>query len=223
MSYIVRHHVNHAIHNMKQFHEDLQRLHQTYGLCMLDNTGRRNILMSSAQEEFFAQALSKTYEGVVNNGKTGEPDILIGEFDRELECKITTPTPSGGINLQTDYATLCRKGSLDYLYMIADRDFEKFVVLHYIGLTKDDFAVPSKSSRGKAKLIKHVAAPKCRVLWGKVHSKNEIELKKLHKKLIECSEKAVKGKEKILNSIQYWNNQPTNYKYEFASAGSTNV
>jgi len=223
MSYIVRHHVSCALHDMKQFHEDLQLLHQKHGLCMLDNTGRRNILMSSAQEAFFAQTLSRTYEGVVNNGRTGEPDILLGELDRELECKITTPTPSGGVNLQTDYTTLCRKGSLDFLYVIADHDFEKFVVLHYIGLTKDDFAAPSESSRGKAKLIKHVAASKCRVLWGKAHNKNEIELKKLRKKLIECSEKAVKGREKILNSIQYWSNQPTNYRYEFESAGSTNV
>lgn len=215
MSYITKDAVSSALNNMKQFHCDLQDLHAKYGLCMLDNTGRRNILMSSAQEEFFAQELSKTFSGVSNNGKTGEPDILIGALGKELECKITTPTPSGGINLQTDYATLAKKGSLDYLYVVADREFEKFVVLHYIGLTKDDFAFPSESSRGKAKLIKHVAEPKCQVLWGKVRSKNEAELTKLDKKLQECSPRAVKGKQKILRSINYWQNEPTNFIYDF--------
>jgi hypothetical protein len=215
MSYISRNAVHSALASMKQFHQDLQTLHRNYGLCMLDNTGRRNILMSSAQEEFFAQELSKSYTGVSNNGKTGEPDILIGELDKELECKITTPTPTGGINLQTDYATLAKKGELDYLYVVADREFEKFVVLHYIGLTKDDFAVPSESSRGKAKLTKHIAESKCKVLWGNVRSKNEIELAKLQKKLSECSDRAVKGKQKIMRSIDYWQKQPTNFVYDF--------
>lgn len=215
MNYIERSHVQNALHLMMGFHEDLKQLHENYSLCMLENTGRRNILMSAAQEEFFAQSLACTFSGVSNDGKTGEPDIMIGELDRELECKITTPTPKGGINLQTDYATLRKKGSLDFLYMIADREFEKFVVLHYADLTIDDFSVPSKSSRGKSKLIKHVAESKCNVLWGKVHTKNKIELKKLQKKLSECSDLAVKKREKIMKSIQYWKNQPSHFIYEF--------
>jgi hypothetical protein len=215
MNYIDRSHASDALLKMREFHFDLERLHSDYGLCMLENTGRRNILMSSVQEEFFAAALSKNYVGVINNGKTGEPDILIGELSKELECKITTPSPTGGINLQTDYATLSKKGELDYLYVVADRAFEKFVVLHYKNLTKDDFAVPSSSSRGKAKLIKHVAENKCNVVWGNVRSKNEQELKKLEKKLKNCSSAAPKTREKILSSIDYWKSQPNHFIYEF--------
>tara|TARA_R110002074_G_scaffold72657_2_gene167266 strand:- start:138 stop:752 length:615 start_codon:yes stop_codon:yes gene_type:complete len=200
---------------MKKFHTDLNDLHERYGLSMLENTGRRNILMSSVQEEFFAEALSSSYEDVTNNGRTGEPDIFVGELNKELECKITTPSPKGGINLQTDYRTLQKKGNLDFLYVIADRAFEKFVVLHYNDLNANDFTTPSASSRGKAKLTKHIAASKCNVLWGKVHSKNDIELAKLQKKLKVCSEVAVKKKEKIVKSMNYWQTQPTNYKYEF--------
>ena len=200
---------------MCTFHSDLLHLHNRHGMPFLGNTGRRNILMSSAQEEFFAKELSKRYKDVVSDGKTGEPDIVSGELGKELECKITTPTPTGGINLQTDYATMVRKGSLDYLYVIADRSFEKFVVLHYIGLTSEDFAIPSKSSRGKSKLVKHLAEKKCRVLWGEVKSKNEIELQKLSAKLKDCSRKAVKKKAKIMRSIDYWENTPTSFKYEF--------
>lgn len=215
MSYITRAHVKQALLQMKQFHSDLQQLHHNYGLCMLDNTGRRNILMSSAQEEFFAQALAKTYSEVSNNGKTGEPDIMVGELERELECKITTPTPSGGINLQTDYTTLGKKGALDFLYVIADRDFEKFVVLHYDQLTTANFSTPSESSRGKAKLVKHSANDNCHVLWGSVKSKNKMELEKLHAKLTALGPTASKTRAKILKSIKYWNDTPTNYRYVF--------
>lgn len=219
MSYISRDHVSQALAAMKEFHDEIQELHRKHDLPMLDNTGRRNVLMSAAQEGFFAKALSVSYEGVVCNGKTGEPDIVIGELGKELECKITTPSSWGGsINLQTDYATLERKGSLDYLYVIADKKFEKFVVLHYIGLTTDDFSVPSSSSRGKSSMLKHVAAPKCNILWGEVRSKNDDQLGRLNIKLAHCSVRAVKRRERILESIKYWTETPTRFTYGFEEA-----
>jgi len=203
---------------MKKFHDEIQELHRRHGLPMLDNTGRRNVLMSAAQEGFFGKALSRTYKDVVCDGKTGEPDIVIGELGKELECKITSPTPSGGVNLQTDYATLLKKGSLDYLYVVADRSFEKFVVLHYTNLTADDFATPSTTSRGKSKLVKHVAQKKCRILWGRVWEKNGLQLVRLDQALKNCSQKAVKKREKILKSIKYWETTPTNFIYEYLEA-----
>ena len=218
MTYITRDHVSQALSSMKRFHEDLQGLHQKYGLSMLDNTGRRNVLMSAAQEEFFSQALAKSYEGVSNDGSTGEPDIMIGELDKELECKITSPRTSGGVSLQTDYATLIKKGPLDYLYVIADHSFEKFVVLHYIGLTTEDFIVPCKSARGKAKLMKHIADSKCNILWGAVRSKNDDQLGKLQMKLANCSQRAVKKRERLLKSIAYWTQEPTKFTYKFEEA-----
>jgi len=218
MSYISRDHVEQALSSMRRFHTDLQCLHQNYGLSMLDNTGRRNILMSASQEEFFSQALSKTYTGVINNGRTGEPDIVVGELGRELECKITSPSSTGSICLQTDYATLQKKESLDYLYVVADRLFKKFVVLHYTGLTPDDFSVPCSSGRGKSKMIKHVSHSKCRVLWGAVSDKGKKQLETLQVRLEKCSPQAVKKREKILQSIEYWNTSPTSFTYEFEEA-----
>ena len=215
MSYISRSHVLTALQKMRHFHTDLEKLHRSYGLSLLENTGRRNILMSSTQEEFFARALSKDYDDVLNNGKTGEPDIVVGELNKEIECKITTPNPSGGISLQTDYATLAKKGDLDYLYVVADKQFEKFVVLHYTGLSIEDFSIPSQSSRGKAKLIKHIAEKKCNVLWGSVRSKNQRELEKRRKELSMCSKNAPRAKEKLQKSIDYWTNEPTHFVYEF--------
>ena len=216
MSYIDREHVSKALSFMKAFHDEIQALHRKHGLPMLDNTGRRNVLMSAAQEGFFAKALSESYTDVVCNGKTGEPDIVVGELGKELECKITTPSSvGGGVSLQTDYATLKRKGPLDYLYVIADKRFEKFVVLHYIGLTTDDFSVPSSSSRGKSSMMKHVADPKCNILWGAVRSKNDDQLGKLQVKLANCSDHAVKRRERLLASIKYWTEIPTRFTYRF--------
>lgn len=215
MSYITHEHCQRALQKMKQFHDDLDNLYKSYGLSMLENTGRRNILLSAAQEEFFAQELAKSYKGVKNNGRTGEPDIMIGELSRELECKITTPSSKGAIQLQTDYATLSKKGELDYLYVIADRNFDKFVVLHYDGLTSDDFRTPSAGSRGKAHMARHIAASKCNVLYGKVHVKNKQRLDQLERELLECGPHAHKKREKKLNSMKYWREQPTHFIYEF--------
>lgn len=215
MSYISREHVESALTSMASFHKDVQEIHKRHDLPLLHNPGRRNILMSSAQESFFANELKKSFTGVFSDGKTGEPDIIIGELAKELECKITSPSKSGAINLQTDYKTLAKKKALDYLYVIADRSFEKFVVLHYNNLTTDDFAVPSSSSRGKSKLIKHVAHRKCKVLWGNVQSKNERELKKLRIKLAKCSNDSITARKKILKSINYWETSPTNFIYEY--------
>jgi hypothetical protein len=215
MSYLEKIHVEKALRNMKIFHEDLLQLHDRYGLDLLDNLGRRNVLMSSIQEAFFSRVLSESFYGVVNNGKTGEPDIVIGQLGTELECKLTTPSKSGKIALQTDYVTLTKKGKLDYLYVIADEKFEKFVVLFYNNLTNNDFRVPSSGSRGKASLVKHVAQDKCSILWGNVVEKNQLEIDNLQKRLATCSSKAVKTKESIIQSIEYWKTTPTSFTYEF--------
>ena len=74
---------------MTKFHDDLMEVMQRNGFDMLDNLGRRNILMSAAQEKFFAEALARRFN-VTCDGKTGEPDIVIHTLDRELECKLLT-------------------------------------------------------------------------------------------------------------------------------------
>jgi len=219
MSYITRDHVKLALADMQKFHTDLQSLHTDHGVSIKMNLGRRNMMMSAPQEAFFAKALSSSYSGVSHNGNTGEADILIGELDTELECKITSPQGAGGmIRLQTDYATLTKKKSLDYLYVLADRKFEKFVVLHYTNLVPGDFAIPSKSSRGKSSMKKHLAHKKCKVLWGDVINKNNINLVKLEASLKACSQRAVKKRERLERSIAYWTTTPASFGYVFEDA-----
>ena len=178
-----------ALAGMQNFHNELLQLHEQFGMTLLDNLGRRNILLSQPQEYFFAKSLSQAYTGVINDGRTGQADIYIGELEQELECKLTTRMASGAINFQTDHATLVNKGSLDYLYVIASDDFTEFAVLLFKGLTVDDFSDPPPSARGKARMIKWKAMEKCTILLGDVINNNEIQLLNLAEELSNTTSK----------------------------------
>jgi hypothetical protein len=172
-----------ALVKMQMFHDDIKALYKANDMDILDNLGRRNTVMSAAQEKFFASELKKKYATVIDDGKTGQPDIVIEEIGKELECKLTSQHASGAWLLQTDYVTLQKKGSLDYLYVLASADFGSFCVLHFDGLTTDDFFMPGKSGRGRAKLNIHNAITKCRVLHGDVYNKNDESIKTLEERL----------------------------------------
>jgi hypothetical protein len=178
---------------------------------LLDNLGRRNIVMSQAQEKFFAAALANEHEGVCNDGRTGQPDILIESMDKELECKLTSKHKSGSLSFQTDHGTLLQKKSLDYLYVVADRDFKQFAVLHFEDLTVDDFHSPSPGSRGKVAMIKHKAMSKCNMLMGGLVNINNLEIVKINKKLSETADRALAARKKLMNRKIYWEEAPTKY------------
>lgn len=198
-----------ALRKMKLFHDDLERVMNKHNFNLFENLGRRNILLSQAQEKFFADSLSEKYE-VSSDGRTGEPDIVIKSLGKELECKLTSPQKKGNISFQTDYETLEKKGSLDYLYVVADSAFKKFAVIHYENLKIKDFRKLSNGSRGKTQMMKHKAADRANILVGKMINLNEIEIEKLTKKL--DFPKTEKQKEKILKSLNYWKSNPTKYK-----------
>ena len=154
---------------MKSFHDECKDLYNKHGFNLLDNLGRRNIVLSQAQEKYFADALKRRHTGVVNDGRTGQPDIIIESLGRELECKLTSRHKSGTISFQSDHESLVQKGALDYLYVIADDEFEKFAVLHCKDLTVDDFRPVSNGSRGKVAMYKHKGMQKCSVLVSKIN------------------------------------------------------
>ncbi len=173
-SYITREMVSRAIKSMQAFHEAQIALHSQFGMDFLGNRGRRNIIMSASQEKFFADEIGRTYKDVIEDGRTGQADIYIGELARELECKMTSPMSStGAIQLQTDFETLSQKGELDYLYVIAGPDFKTFCVLHFSDLTTADFRLPHATARGKVAMVKHKGMKKCAVLWGSVETQIE--------------------------------------------------
>ena len=212
MSYLDRATTVKSLGKMKKFHEDVVGLYASYNMDLLDNLGRRNIVMSQAQEKFFSHFLSEKFGQVRCDGKTGQPDIMIDSLGKELECKLTSRHKSGAISLQTDYETLNQKGSLDYLYVIADSGFSKFAVLFFEGLDVNDFNSPANGSRGKVSMKKHKAMKKCNVLVGNVLSLNEVYLQGLKEK--KSKAKTKKSLEKIEGKISYWTVTPEKYRFE---------
>jgi hypothetical protein len=167
-----------AIRKMKDFEKSLGEVYDSFDIPFRDNLGRRNGVISYAQEQFFAREMQKSLgTKVVVSGKTGEPDIVLPDIEKEIECKLTSGS-GGSWNLQTDYTTLTKKGSLDYLYVLANGDFTEFAVLFFEGLTVDDFYPPSPGAREKARMNKTVAMEKCHVLVGVVSCKNHEMIKK---------------------------------------------
>jgi hypothetical protein len=215
--YLTRDDSLNALKKMKSFHDECFFLYRKHGFNLLDNLGRRNILLSQAQEKYFAESLSEKFSNVNSDGNTGEPDIFVGELNKELECKLTSRTKSGAISFQTDYATLQTKKKLDYLYVVASKNFDKFAVVHYKGLTIDDFRSPSNGSRGKSQMMKYRAADRANVLVGNMVNLNEKEIKKLNLKLKNLNDNKKTNRKKLLKSLKYWENSPPKYTFELES------
>jgi hypothetical protein len=213
-NYLERDMAFHALKKMQRFHQDLNVVMENYNFNLFKNLGRRNSLLSQAQEKFFAEELAKKY-AVTSSGRTGEPDIIIECLGKELECKLASPQKNGSIGFQTDYETLLKKGNCDYLYVIANKNFEKFAVFHYNNLTIEDFNPLANGARGKVSLRKHKAYNKLNTIIGDMIEINSLELKKLNNKINKA--KTLKQKNKILKSINYWKNQPSKYKIKMVS------
>ena len=220
MSYITKEMVSNALNRMKQFHDKQMELHRLFEIDFSENLGRRNVIMSAAQEKFFANEIAKCFPDAINDGNTGQPDIVIPSLKKELECKITTRRAKGGYNFQTDYETLKKKNALDYLYVLVSPDFQEFGVLFFEGLTTDDFYPPAPGSRGKSRMKKSSGMSKVKVLHGSAIDLKEVELRKLsinffnaalttfediktsNKRFMSCSPNAVRSKSKIQETLE---------------------
>jgi len=169
MCYLTKSQVKDVLNNVRTFELALNTLFGDFGYDLNENLGRRNALLSQSQEKELAKVLRKTYgdDDIVDDGRPGRPDIIIKSLNRELECKLTS---GHGIHktfgLQTDYATLVKKGRLDYLYMLANPEFNKFCVIFFADLTPEDFHLPANGSRGKSRMNKKNAMKKATILWG---------------------------------------------------------
>jgi len=220
MTYLDKEMTRKALKNMMGFHQNLCAQFSDWGMDFRSNLGRRNVVMSQAQEHFFARELSKSFRDVESDGRTGKADIVIGEISKELECKMTSGSGQyRAFALQTDYATLENKESLDYLYVLADEKFKQFAVLHFENLTPDDFHLPASGSRGKARMKKEKAMKRCRVLWGSALCRNHSMIDSIEKKIRKsvsdldirvleisgrisaCSDRAVKKKQNLIRML----------------------
>ena len=185
-SYITRDDAFNACQKMARFYTGLKQYYSLYGLDIESNRGRRNILMSEPMEKFLADELSKTFKKVISDGRTGKADITLenkNSAEIEIECKLTSPhASSGAIAFQTDYETLVRKGNLDYVYIIANKDFSGFCCIYFEGLTIEDFRPLSPGARGKVQMYKHRGMKKATVLLGNVIDRKEVQFEKRRNK-----------------------------------------
>ena len=172
MSYLDRSSSVEAIKNISSLFSEVSDVYEKHGIDIDRDVGRKNILISAAQEHFFANAIASVVGECSNDGRTGMADIVIDSLgNREVECKVVCRGKTGSWSLQADKATLERKGSCDFLYLLFDRNHENTAVLLFENLVPDDFYDPAPGSRGKARLKKSSAFKKCKALVGGFENK----------------------------------------------------
>jgi hypothetical protein len=179
--YLTSEDARNALSSMIRFNNDIEEAFSKNGLPFSDNLGRRNALMSQSQEKYFADQLRKKYPGTLNDGRTGMPDIVIPEIDVTLECKLTSPI-AGSVTFRADKECF-NKGPKDFLYVIADESFEKFVVLLFKGLKREDFTNDIESSRGKVSMIKSRTFDRVTVLHGKYEIRSLKMIEEINEKM----------------------------------------
>ena len=183
-SYLTRPAAIGAIENIMSFADDMQKTYEKHGIDLGSDVGRQNIILSPAQEHFFADAIRKAVGACRNDGRTGEPDIIITSLNnRELECKVVCKGKAGSWHLQADRTSLQDGKSLDFLYLLFDREYKNVAVFLFKDLVYDDFKVPSPGSRGKSRMNKKTAFKKCIPLVGGFFDKKEHYIQRYEKDL----------------------------------------
>ena len=173
-SYLTRSAAIDAIGNIMSFADDMQKTYNRHGIDLGNDVGRQNIILSPAQEHFFADVIRKVVGECRNDGRTGEPDIIITALNnRELECKVVCKGKAGSWHLQADRTSLSDGGTLDFLYLLFDRTYDNVGVFLFKDLGYDDFKVPSPGSRGKSRMNKKSAFKKCTPLVGGFFDRRE--------------------------------------------------
>jgi hypothetical protein len=187
-NYLTQKMIRTVLERLKCFEKDLYSVFESYGYDFRENLGRRNALLSKAQEHEIAEILRTKFNSVIEDGRPGKPDVFIADIGKELECKLTSGHgKSKSYDLQTDWATLQKKGSLDYIYIITNADFDKFCVLLFDNLTCDDFFPPANGSRGKSRMNKKIAMKKAKALHGSYHVVNDKMIKSYQKRIEDVS------------------------------------
>jgi len=210
MTYINKGETQKTLLKMQEFEEGLHKTFSKFNLDLRENTGRRNMLVSQAQEVFFAQMLSDKGFDTICSGKTGEPDIILRCIGKELECKLSSASSSSW-PLQCDYSTLKKKGSIDFLYVLCNKEFDKFAVLLFEDLSINEFFPPSSGSREKSRMNKSLAMKKCKILHGCIRNRNDSFVQQYSNKLAETK----KERESKVNSLSYRVNSTKSSKEKY--------
>jgi hypothetical protein len=202
-----------AIRNINSLFGEIKQLYYSHGIDITGDVGRQNILISAAQEHFFADAINSSFGDCSNDGRTGAADIIIECLDdRELECKVVCQGKTGSWNLQTDKATLQKKGKCDFLYLLFDRTHTNVGLFLFPELTADDFKDPSPGSRGKARLDKGLAFKKCIPLVGSFEDKRKNYMRRYEQEMGAATDE--KTKQIAAQKLEMWYNKSSQYKIQ---------
>jgi hypothetical protein len=202
-----------AITKIKELFHDLSCVYSRYGININKDVGRKNILISAAQEHFFAEAIQNIVGECSNDGRTGKADIVIDSLDdKEVECKVVCKGKTGSWSLQADKATLQRKGSCDFLYLLFDRTHENVGLFLFENLVPDDFYDPAPGSRGKARLKKSSAFKKCTPLVGGFVNTRESYMSRYLRESEEAETQ--KLRDKAEQKYQSWYNKEDSYSIQ---------
>ena len=216
MQYLTRESSIQAIGNITALFDDIRGTYSRHGIDLGNDVGRQNILLSAAQEHFFARAIASVVGQCTNDGRTGAADILIDSLDnREVECKVLSKSKTGAWQFQADKASLERKGSTDFLYLMFNREYTEVGVFLFESLIPDDFKDPSPGSRGKSRLNKQTAFKKCTPIIGSFNDKRIFYMKKYENQLKNAKTKH--AKEKAAQKIELWYNKPSCYSIQLES------
>lgn len=213
MKYLDRENSISAIKSIKSLFSDLESVYSNYGIDISRDVGRKNILISAAQEHFFAEAIGNIVKDCSSDGRTGMADIVIGSLeDREVECKVVCKGKTGSWSLQADKASLERKGSCDFLYLLFDRSHENVAVFLFSDLVADDFYDPAPGSRGKARLKKSTAFKKCVPLVGGFVNKRKQYMAKYLEESLHGS--SLSARNKAEQKYKMWYNKEDSYSVQ---------
>ena len=103
--------------------------------------------------------------------------------------------------------------NLKQIRQLLDEDFDEFVVIHYAGLTVDDFRPLSNGARGKVQLRKHAAANKATVVFGSVDDLKNEQIESITKKINAETNTGTKKYKKLVDRLTYW--KSANSKFRF--------
>ena len=214
--YLTRDDIVLSLKSMREFNTELSKTFNNFGMSIEQNTGRRNALLSQAQEHFVSKELKKRYPSTLNDGRTGKPDICIPELDIELECKLTTPSVTGSISLQADKECFGSDGK-DFLYIIADAAFQSFSVLFFKSLQRSDFSDCVESAKGKVKMRKNLTHSKCTVLYGDYEPRSSKMIDKIKSEL-KKKKPGTKTYKNLVDRQKYWENAPESFTISLSPA-----
>ena len=72
--YLTNEDITEVLSELTKFESELSEVFTSRGYDFRSNTGRRNALISVAQEREVAKVLAKKYKEVINDGAPGKPD-----------------------------------------------------------------------------------------------------------------------------------------------------